>query len=301
MMSNRSIYFLISLQMFSQVGFGSGNVIGNGAGLVENQFQFAYSTISSVATQCAEFKKCETNAVENKLLTQISLIIQKNSTNVERLLFLSEKLNPGFFNTGENEQHRIAKTKLQENSTIYVNLDQIYSADGKPALDYPTIISILTHELGHQAGERNHAKLDILGNKLKKVVLQKLARHQMNFGENNDSVEILMMSHDFPVRTSELIVSWGTKSLDATSGIIEILSCRSPQKSIAGFEFQNGHFLVANTNATNVINFGLWVDIYCYSPETKTVEVEKYEMKLQINPELSIKVILLQEILPKKN
>ncbi len=287
--------------MFSQVGFGSGNVIGNGAGLVENQFQFAYTTISSVATQCAASKKCETNAIENKLLTQISLIIQKNSANAERLVFLSEKQNPGFFKTGENEQHRIAKTKLQENSTIYVNLDQIYTADGKPTLDYPTIISILTHELGHQAGESNHAKLDILGNKLKKIVSQKLTRHQMNFGENNDSVEILMMSHDFPVRTSELIISWGTKSLDATSGIIEILSCRSPQKSMAGFEFQNGHFLVADTNVTDVINFGLWVDVYCYSSESKTVEVEKYEMKLQINQELSFKVILLQAILPKRN
>ncbi len=304
MTTNYFISLLLATACLTEVALASGNIIGNGAGLVENQFQFAYSTLNSVATQCSESHRCELTSDETKILQKIHAITIKNHSNPERLLFLSENRNPGFFQTGDNENHRIAKTTLDPHSAIYVNLDLIYSSDGKPVLDYPTIVSILTHEVGHQAGELNHAKLDILGNKLKKVVSQRLSRHRFDFsakqGEATEVIEILLISHEYPVRNSEFIISWDLESRNVTSDLVSQLTCQNSSQSVAGFEFQNGHYILnqKNQSAEDAINFGLWIDVYCYSSATNTVEVEKYDMKLEIKKDMSLKTILLQILNP---
>jgi len=281
--------------LFSITGLcEGGSVVGNGAGLVEHNFQYAYTTLASTVRSCYENKDCGMSDTENIILKNILSVVSVNASKTDRILFVSEKEKPGFFETGPNERHRIAKTGNSAETPIYVNVDALYDQSGKPLLDYPTIVSILAHELGHQAGELDHAFLDIIGAKLKRVLEVKMARHRTEVGNPSQVVEVMIMNFNSPLRTSEIVFSWeGSGSRKVTNELIENLRCTDPEAGFAGFELHNGHYFILEPQFQNgtALGFNLWAYAFCYSRSENMVRLEKNQMRFRLNQDLKVELI----------
>lgn len=290
------IFFLIFL--FQGIAFAGGSVIGNGAGIVENSFQFAYQNLHATFSECITQAKCELTEAETELVRKMRKVIDINRSNENRILFVTEKDLPGFFNTGDNESHRIAKTGLDATSPIYVNLDLVYSPGGTPAFDYATITSILVHELGHQTGETNHAKLDIVGSKIKKNILKKVQDHRAEL--SYEEIEVSIVNRSFPFRASDITISWqNVGSTVVTGKALELVKCKNPEDTLAGIEIQNGHFksLTKATEATPArFNFGFWAMLTCYSKVREVFLPEQRQVQIEVDRNLDIKTLSVEDL-----
>jgi hypothetical protein len=262
---------------------GGGSVVNNGAGIVEQNFQYAYVSIDRIANDCILSGNCQLSQYEYRLLKIIAAITSRNLLNPGKIIFISEKAKPGFFTTGPSEKNRIAKTALDTFAPIYVNRDLLYNSNGTPALTYPMIIAILTHELGHQAGEPSHEILDILGAKLRMISELQSSVFKINASDTEDvKVYVTVINHAGPTKTAELLITWGNSfSRSLTQNIQEKLNCSSPYLTVMGYELQNGHFSYLENG--NEIGFKALVNIDCHSLVNQEVVTEKRELSFFIN------------------
>lgn len=278
--------------------WASGSVIGNGAGLVENMFQFAYQNLHGTFSECIAQAKCELTEAETLLVKNMRKVIELNRSNENRILFVSEKDQPDFFKTADSENHRIAKTGLNSATPIFVNLDLLYTPDGKPAFDYATITSILVHELGHQAGETNHAKLDIIGSKIKKNIHKKVQSHAVQLSE--EQIEVSIINRHFPFRTSDITIAWqNVGSIAATKQVLATMTCKNPDDSLAGIEILNGHytFLKKMTPQKSAhFGFGFWATLTCYSELSESFHQEQKQIEIEVNRGLVIRTVAVQDL-----
>ncbi len=292
-MTTKTILFLLcccSYLISSVTLAGGASVIGNGAGIVENNIQFGYSSLPDLVSECLRTSRCEISPSEAKSLSKMLTVLSINASNAERIVYVSEKENPGFFDTGVNEKHRIAKTGLTPSDPIYINTDLLYNEKGQPNLDLPTIVSILLHEVGHQTGEQNHAFLDIIGSKLKKMLSQKLDIHSIVLSDDS-YLEVTIINHKFPFLISDLMISWqgvGTKNL--SQAINTSITCT--EGDLSGLEIFNGHFTsISISEADKKIGFGIWINLSCYSETENKSFVETKSMELEIGKDLSVKIL----------
>lgn len=266
-----------------------GSVVNNGAGIVEQNFQYAYVSLDRIANDCLAAKNCQLTDDENKILKKIAVITAKNLLNPRKIIFVSEKASPGFFTTGPTEKNRIAKTSLDAFSPIFVNRDLLYTSKGMPALNFPEILAILAHELGHQAGEADHEILDTLGAKLRIVSELQSLIYKINASDSDDlKVTVSVINHEHPLKSAELLVTWGnTYSRSLSQNIQEKLSCSSPFLTVVGFELQNGHFTYLESGLE--VGFKALVNIDCRSLVNDNVEVEKRELSFFINSQSNVR------------
>jgi hypothetical protein len=148
---------LISVQ-----GGAGGSLVGNGAGIVEHNIIYVYNALPKTIDACLNLPTAcmMLNEGDRAVLQSVRNLIIQNPSSTERILFKSEKESPGFFETGLGQAHRLAKTGNSPADPIYWNLDLLYTSDGSPALDLPTISAIWVHEIGHQLQIENHQYLD---------------------------------------------------------------------------------------------------------------------------------------------
>jgi len=161
-----TIIFIIFTSFASAKESGGGVIVGNGAGFAEGLFQQSYQSLPLILENIRLIQNEVLSKNEIELLIKIQTIAAGNSNKKDRLIFLSEKENPNFFNTTEIEVHRFAKTFTNSDSPIFINTDWLYTETGKN-LSHATVIALLVHEIGHQAGEMDHNALDFLGAKVK--------------------------------------------------------------------------------------------------------------------------------------
>ncbi len=271
-----------------------GSVVGNGAGVVENNFQYAYSMLPSLISTCLANAACSVTNPERILLEKIRVVAELNASNAERLVFTDEGENRDFFETGLSEKHRIAKTGLTPQDPIFVNTEMLYDDEGKTRLDYPLIISILIHEIGHQTGEKDHAILDILGSKIRKLAFDKISPHMMQVGRSQ-AVDVTIINTDSPVRSAEFYFSWqNTGSIKATSALTSKLACSKPNASISGIEITNGSFFPTrplNNNTLSEVGFSVWVKLFCYTRADAMVKIENFSVRAVLKKDLTIEVL----------
>ena len=293
-------YVFIILIVSSTICFaGGGSVIGNGAGLVENNFQYAYTALITTVTECIETQKCEMSQPELKTLIEIKKVLRQNISNVKRIIFVSDLKFPGFFDTGVNEKHRIAKTGLSSDFPIWVNSDLLYAADGQPAFDFSTISSILVHEVGHQTGEESHPKLDIIGAKVKNMILKKITSHTLKIDAESKKIEITIVNQVYPFSASDIYIAWqGIGSATLTKDLIREIQCDDNNSTLAGVEIENGHFTSISQDTTKAykIGFGVWINLSCYSnSESKIYKLTK-AVESSVDEELSLVVTSVKTI-----
>jgi hypothetical protein len=278
-----------------------GSVVGNGAGIAEQNFEYAYLSIEKLSEECMQNNACDLSEKEKILLQKISKITEKNNLKPNTILFVSESKHPDFFTTGPAEKNRIAKTMLDASSPIYVNRELLYDTDGSPTLNFPAIVAIVTHELGHQTGETDHKILDALGAKLRFMVERRIQTYDIEASEkNNTVVSITVLNHEVnSKKDAELNVAWGNiYSRSLTKNIVENLSCISRFDSLIGYEILNGHFGYIEDDYE--VGFNALIKIYCRStlnsPEfADKTTIEKRSLSFFINKISNVREFKIKE------
>ncbi len=295
-----SFFWALSLHgskhSFARTG---GSIVGNGAGLVESNFQYSYLMLPSLIGSCFASKECAPTTSEKILMLKISEIAVQNASNPERLLFVSAASRPGFFDTAPGEKHRLAKTSLTSDQPIFVNTDMLYDDAGKPRLDYPSIISVLIHEIGHQSGEVNHATLDILGAKIRKFAFEMTTPLSVEM-ENGDKIEVTIVNTNLAARSSDVYVGWhGIGSAKVTTQLTSSLACSNKNAIQTGTEIFNGAFFFTKPfkDATiNDVGFSAWIRLHCAAKKNSRATTESYSVRAKIKSDLTLEVVSLEEL-----
>ncbi len=149
---------------------GPGVIVGNGGGLAEQNFAYALANLSHVFDLCdSRITECLPTIEEREAFKKIRLSLPRELGTRDLLRFEScGTASACRFNL--DGQMRTAVTGNQVGDPIYVNRDLIYSRDSAGrlfALDLGTAIAILTHELGHHQGIKDHQFLDLLGARIR--------------------------------------------------------------------------------------------------------------------------------------
>lgn len=278
---------IMTILFFISNAIWAGGFVGNGAGIVEQNIQFAYTALTKFLDLCASNQKiCELNQYEQVLVKKIDLIVKNNISNKDRISFISEKERPGFFSTSDTEHHRIAKTGLTPNHPIYFNLDQLYSKDGKALLDLKSIVGILVHEVGHQTGEPDHRLLDILASKISSVVELQSLINEFKF-ESGELIKISLINYADLFSISDFLIEMGFEknpvSLKYTRTVYDSLNCPSGGKPV-GTKLYNGHWfnVKSELQKNNAIGFGIWIRLTCLG-EFNTIDNKIFEAKYIFN------------------
>ncbi|MBC7539635.1 MAG: hypothetical protein H7281_12500 [Bacteriovorax sp.] len=284
-MKNILLTFLLSLCSFSVLASG-GTVVGNGAGAVESSFQQAYYSLEKIIPSCLAVIKCELADDERIEITKILSIVNRNANKKDRLVFLSEKLNPGFFTTGNSEVFRIAKTFLNPDAPIYINTDMLYKDDGQPAIKFQDIVRILVHELGHQTGIEDHASLDILGSKVASYSEDSTFYYRYKIEGEAAAVTFAVTNFDRPVKSTFVVFNWkDSKMQDLTGSILMASSCAYDSESYAGIEVTNGHF---SFNYNGTLSFDAWVNVSCSESFSANINVYRRNLRIDLDSEFKL-------------
>lgn len=241
----------------------AGIIVGNGAGLVEQNIQFVYMSLPKIISGCFDSpNQCSLSSDENSQLLQIEAVIHQNLSLYDRIQFVSEKQNPGFFTTSSTENNRIAKTGLTPQDPIYFNVDELYDFEGKPAIDFAGLAAILIHEIGHQTGELSHTKLDILGAKVRISLSFQFSSFDYSF-INLENVEMNIINYPMPSPLGDIYLSAKNgSSIQLTSKIMQKLRCASTDQHLIGFNITNSHWNHV-VQGTGLIDFEAWLQIFC--------------------------------------
>ncbi|MCO5142038.1 MAG: hypothetical protein M9962_02990 [Oligoflexia bacterium] len=176
--------------------------------IARKRIHLAWDLLGPVIYSCLKQESlCYITNEEKNLLTKIATEHKNNNSNA-LIQFKSGKENPGFFDLNSGT-HRLAVTGSTPGSTIYINTDIIDPMTN--SLSLSTMISILTHELGHHFGIKDDAErtLDILGNKIAKRFEQ---NSEILIGEEKSSSKIETILFN-PFLNPKLIKNWSDKSI----------------------------------------------------------------------------------------
>lgn len=138
-----------------------GDVVGNGGGLLEGQTYFYYQALQRFIASSFEQTIISFSESEKELLLKILNNVSKD-TNEKKIIFIDG--DTGFFNDEFDSEVRAAKTGFSPKFPIYINRTFLYE---NLLDDQSALITLLVHELGHQAGVRSHTLLESLGAKIK--------------------------------------------------------------------------------------------------------------------------------------
>lgn len=235
---------ILALLFVAGVG-RAGNEVGGG-GIAENNILFAYLNLEGFIDLCLHAPGCGLQPGEHEILRKIREALPQEKKTPKPIEFVSERQRPGFFYV--EGQVRIAKTGFHVGDTIYVNTDMLYPdavpmVAGVPAyrrpLDLPIAVSLLVHELGHHQGERDHAKLDLMGSRL-----QTLMRTNTQEVDGGPSERYLIATAiDYASGAdSDLILRDRTRLFSLRDDLRRHLHCPAGGK-LAGYVLWNLHWL----------------------------------------------------------
>lgn len=154
--------FIRSLNI-NEVSMRSGDIVGNGGGLMEGQASFYYYSLANHIIKALDQTIIYLSEGERVVLQEILKMIN-NDGDQRKLLFISQDEYPGLFMVeGEDPSPRLAKTAFDSSYPIYINRDY---AEEYMTSNPSTWLGVFIHELGHQLGIASHRYLDTLGAKV---------------------------------------------------------------------------------------------------------------------------------------
>jgi hypothetical protein len=146
-------------------------------GIAETRFRLALAYVDRFASGCLSLSQdCPLTSREQIVLSGIWR--ERLSERLQsKLEFRAESADPGFFQL--DGAVRIAKTGDQPGDAIFINRDMLaVPADtGFRSLTFDEAMTVIVHELGHHhdrqvAPRASHEELDVLGNKIRSLMLQ---------------------------------------------------------------------------------------------------------------------------------
>jgi hypothetical protein len=224
-----------------------GSDAGNGGGLAEKRLLFAYQNLEKYFDLCLEASLCKLNDQEIRLLQDLRGSLPEERKNPRPLEFQSGKAAPGSFKI--DGEVRVARTGDAVGGTIFINTDLLYwsgSGGRSQSVDLPTAVSILTHELGHHHGVKDHLFLDQLGTKIQTALLKQVSVSDLWNGD----VELTVVHNTVVVRDEDKkkiqdidqwLVAHDDQLLNATPKLLAGIHCPDPRQSVKGLRLYNFH------------------------------------------------------------
>lgn len=286
------VLILIAATVLNNKSTMAGGYAGNGGGLVEQNFNFAYTSLPRLIESSLVTISYQFNEAENLILRRIAEIAAQNVSNAKRLEFLSGQKHPEIFNTSPEELHRLAVTSFTPGDTIFINGDLLYSDQGKPTLSLGEIISILTHEVGHQTGEKNHQFLDVIGSKLRNYYNQNALKYEINKGDEVLTFSVLNQKGLYS--SGQLIFQNNSKSFDLTRSIIEKINVSLVEKdylNLTGFFLTNGNYKLELVPQRYVFQIWINANFTVKAENGFTTKSELIPVEFEVTAENLVKVI----------
>lgn len=252
---------------------GSGDIVGNGGGKAEADFNYTYKKLHKFISDCISTYSCMVNDRQRALLHKIMRISLINQNKKDKLIFIDEHLMPGFFNDENDPQVRVAKTGFEEDSPIFINLDIIYNHSTQ-LLDIPAIVAILIHEIGHQTGIKEHALLDDLGATVRNFLNAEKLQSKISVYDNS----VTMTAFNFNNKDvySELNLSYRGINLEFSTRVVEQAKCSKEGTELVGLKIENLSFRrTKNVRTGKLIRTRAWITLNCMSKDLSIVEEEK--------------------------
>lgn len=288
---------LISLVFFAPMLMGlGGHLVGNGAGQVEQNIVFAYISLTKEIDQCFSLPaKCPLDSRDANTLNNIRQIAMDHPFTTDRIQFISESEQPGFFETEVGQAHRIAKTGSVPGSPvalpsdpIFWNTDQFYNASGNAALDFPFIIAILIHELGHQAGEPDHKYLDGLGAKVRSLLQDQIQEetypHEILNGSEIE-LKLTTIKYSDATGTTDLFLFDGDHTVSLNRYFIQSVVCKDNETRV-GWTLNAASFEsnIHQTKDEIAIPYRGWLSVRCLRDGQIREEDLDFTLELRLSP-----------------
>jgi hypothetical protein len=269
--------------------WAGGGLVHDGAGVVEQDFIYAYESIPQSVASCFQNPRCagELPADAIQALKDISSLVSRNILTTHPLHFVSAKASPGFFDLSVTEPNRIAMTELRPNAQIFINTDLLYTADGIPAVDFGKATAILIHEVGHQTGRQDHAFLDFIGSKVRENLASNISFHTAQLVAGKNDLTIQIVDFNLVAISSSVYYSSGDKKLPLNGVILQSITCPGSLNTPVGFELSNGHWEHATYLTTSEIQtrFKAWSRFSCLdSHGVLTSHSADIEVKFILSP-----------------
>ncbi|MFG1503572.1 hypothetical protein [Halobacteriovorax sp. ZH5_bin.2] len=254
---------------------GSGDIVGNGSGVIEQNFIFAYHNLQSAIFNCLGDKyDCQIDALEESILREINQLFITKAYMKRPLIFVSKEFAGDFFHNEVDITSRIAKTGFSHRGHIFINLE-----DSKfIANDIPAMIGILIHELGHQIGIISHSFLDQLGTKVRNQWSKNW--QSFEFVVNGTPLTLRLLSNANNYISSNLSYTYNGKFEHLGEAIYKNLSC-GDKEVVYGFNLNNGHWQRPTYSDNEMmIRMNFWLDTYCENQD-KMMRVKQSDLSIQ--------------------
>ena len=259
------------------VRLSSGDIVGNGGGKAEADFNYTYRKLYKFISDCEASYKCIATKRQKSILNKIKQISLINTNKKDKMIFIDEHLVPGFFRDSNDPQVRVAKTGFDSNAPIFINLDLIYNHSSKP-YDIPAIVAILIHEIGHQTGIREHLLLDDLAAIVRNFLNSEKLQSKMTV-ENSDVIITAFNFQDVDVFT-ELSLSYRGVNVELGTRILQESRCDTRDTILVGFKIENIHFERAVKRKQSFhIKTKAWITLNCQGLDLSIVK-ESRDLKV---------------------
>ncbi|WP_127718190.1 hypothetical protein [Halobacteriovorax sp. HLS] len=237
--------------------FGSGDIVGNGGGLLEQNFYHAYYSVQTAIENCLSNIQCYTNSDQKKVLKDINNLFIKKIGQKNILIFLKNSQTNDFFEDEYDNTQRLAKTGFSYEHPIFINLERAESITN----NVPAMISILIHELGHQVGIASHGYLDRISAKVRRDWDANWTVSTQEVGQRNLDIRLFSTPNNFISAKLSYELDGKVKSLN--SEIFKQLKCNDGE-SLYGFYLSNGHWSRPTaTRHFHSVEISYWLDVYC--------------------------------------
>ena len=237
--------------------FGSGDIVGNGGGLLEQNFILAYYSVQTAIENCLATNNCYKSLKDKRVLKEINTLFINKLEQKNSLIFLTNKESNNFFNDELDKSERLAKTGFSIEHPIFINIDQAEEIKN----DIPAMISILIHELGHQVGIAVHSYLDQLSVKVRKNWENNWTETSIKIGERILKTNLFSTESNFI--NAKLSYVFEEKARSLNGKIFEVLKCNEGE-TLYGFYLSNEHWKRPISSRRDYsVTMILWLDLYC--------------------------------------
>lgn len=248
---------------------GDGDVVGNGGGLLEQNFLLAYYSLQTAIENCLTLIECYTSENQKNILKEINQLFIDKINDRRPLLFLRNSDTDNFFFDRNDQTERVAKTGFSKDYPIFINLDLSMDIIN----DIPTMLGILIHELGHQLGIVNHSFLDQMGVKLRKIWASNWIVSRVDIAGEELIIRLFSTKSNFINSKLSYVFDGEVQSLNSL--VSKSVSCNKGDV-LHNFSLSNGHWRRPDqTSFKLAVIKTFWVDIYCEDQNSQSYLVKK--------------------------
>lgn len=271
-----------------------GDIIGNGGGLGEMNFVYALTNLADFIMDTVRNDGIVGRDADQ--LIRIAALARRESRKQDKLVFISGQKNPGIFNIqGET---RLAVTGDSATAPIFVNLDLVYKKtfDVTDILTLPEIVSLLVHELGHQVGLLDHAYLDYLGARVRRMISRDINRITRNMA---DGLKVEITSFSYWSSAAPKIQLGIENSLrDFNEDVSKVMKCEDGSRPMSA-RLSNQHLTSppVDFDPNIILSFRGWMEMACMKAGVVKLEYKTLVLDVLIEKNENFEMRVIQAAL----